>query len=127
MHSAPNSSSPSSGTSSHPVRPPPPSPRTTPATTRSAGDAGPRRLAQAQVMPGAQGAGEQRRQGGGDPGLAQRQRRGKAALAAEQAERPEPVPERVKLGPHGAGQPYAAARRPALHAVDVGQQPGELV
>ena len=39
-------------------------------------------LAQAQVMPGAQGAGEQRRQGGGYSGLAQRQRRGKSALAA---------------------------------------------
>ena len=53
------------------------------ASAQDAADpARPRRLAQAQVMPGAQGAGEQRRQGGGYSGLAQRQRRGKSALAA---------------------------------------------
>ncbi len=78
-------------------------------------------------MPGTQGPGQQRRKRGGDPGVGQRQRRGEAALAAQQVQRPQPVPQRVQLGPHRAGQAGAAARGPALDAVHVGQHAGQLV
>src|SRR6266849_5577154 len=103
-------------------------------------------LPQAQVVPGAQGPGQQRGQRRGHAGLVQRQRRAEAALGAEQVQRPQPVPQRVQLGTHGAGEPGAvqplagragagpgpgrpgpgrpgpdASRRPALDAVDVGQ------
>ncbi|MBV9093229.1 MAG: 4-hydroxybenzoate 3-monooxygenase [Streptosporangiaceae bacterium] len=83
-------------------------------------------LPQARVVPRAQRPGQQGGQRRGDPGVGQRQRRGDTALA-QQGKCPQPVPERVKLGAHGVGQPGATARRPALHAVDGGQQPGQLV
>src|SRR5580693_10693052 len=104
--SAPSSSSPSSATSPPPAPPPPPWPRTTPATTRCTGrsrallpagigdieaparDRTGRPLPQAQVVAGAQGAGEQGRQGGGDSDVGERERRGEAALAAQQVQRP---------------------------------------
>src|SRR5215472_12781514 len=95
-------------------------------------------LSEAQVVPRTQGPGQQRGQRRGDPGLGQRQRRAEAALGAEQVERPQPVPQRVELGADGAGQPGAvppgagpagarAPGRPALNAVHVGQQLGQLV
>ncbi|MGH3286917.1 MAG: MFS transporter, partial [Streptosporangiaceae bacterium] len=104
----------------------------TPAPDRTGPDrTGPDRsgqaLPQAQVMARAQGAGEQGRQGRGDSDVGERERRGEAALAAQQVQGPQPVPQGVELGAHGAGQAGAAARGPALHAVDVGQQPGQVV
>ena len=78
-------------------------------------------------MARAKGPGEQGGQRRGDSGVGERQRRGEAALAAQQVQRPQPVPEGVELGAHRAGQAGAAARGPALDAVDVGQQPGQLV
>jgi p-hydroxybenzoate 3-monooxygenase len=61
-------------------------------------------LPQAQVMPRPQGPGEQGGHGAGHSGVGQRQRRGETALGAQQVQRPQPVPERVKLGAHGTGQ-----------------------
>jgi hypothetical protein len=78
-------------------------------------------------MPRTQGPGQQGRKRCGDSGVGQRQRRGEAALAAQQVQRPQPVPQRVQLGPHRAGQACAAARGPALDAVHVGQHAGQLV
>ena len=83
--------------------------------------------AEAQVVAGTQGAGEQGGQGGGDAGLGEGERRGETALAAQQVQRPQAVPEGVQLGADRAGQAGAAARGPAFDAMDVGQQPGQVV
>ena len=83
--------------------------------------------AEAEVVAGTQGAGEQGGQGGGDAGVGERERRGETALAAQQVQRPQAVPEGIQLGADRAGQAGAAARGPAFDAVDVGQQPGQVV
>ena len=84
-------------------------------------------LSEAEVVPRTQCPGQQGGQRRRHPGLGQRQRRAAAAVGAEQVQRPQPVPQRVELGAHSAGQGGAVPGRPALGAMDVGQQLGQLV
>jgi p-hydroxybenzoate 3-monooxygenase len=61
-------------------------------------------LPKAQVVPRTQRPGQDGGQRRRHPGVGQRQRRAGGALAAEQLQGPQPVPQRVELGAHGAGQ-----------------------